>query len=253
MGDKQIEKIRKGIEDYRRSAGRFRIDEAEDAADRLTAYLLAFNGIDRVTPAGSLRRGRETAGDLDLLVTGPGLRPAATPKPRSNTSPLIPASTTSSPRARTRSAFILRPACRSTFACCRRSATARRSSTSPAPRRTTSRSASAHSRWATPSANGHLPASTTNPPSPAATEEEIYAALQMDWMPPETARKPRRDRSRSAPHAPAAHRSLRHHAATCTCTPRQPTAATPSPRWLRPPSSAGSSTSPSPTTPKTWP
>lgn len=71
MGSKLIEKIRKGIEEYRRSAGRFRIDQAEDAAERLTAYLLAFNGIDRVTPAGSLRRGRETAGDLDLLVTGP--------------------------------------------------------------------------------------------------------------------------------------------------------------------------------------
>jgi hypothetical protein len=27
-----------------------------------------------VTPAGSLRRGRETVGDLDLLATGPGLR-----------------------------------------------------------------------------------------------------------------------------------------------------------------------------------
>ena len=76
MGEKQIEKIRKGIEDYRRCAGRFRIDEAEEAADRLAAYLLAFNGIERVTPAGSLRRGRETAGDLDLLVTGPCLRPA---------------------------------------------------------------------------------------------------------------------------------------------------------------------------------
>jgi DNA polymerase (family X) len=71
MGDKQIEKIRKGIADYRRSAGRFRIDEVEDAAERLTSYLLAFNGVERVTPAGSLRRGRETAGDLDLLVTGP--------------------------------------------------------------------------------------------------------------------------------------------------------------------------------------
>jgi DNA polymerase (family 10) len=28
-------------------------------------------GVDSVTPAGSLRRGRETVGDLDLLVTGP--------------------------------------------------------------------------------------------------------------------------------------------------------------------------------------
>jgi DNA polymerase (family 10) len=75
MGEKQIEKLRKGIEDYRRSAGRFRIDVAEEAAQRITAYLLAFPGIDRVTPAGSLRRGRETAGDLDLLVTGPACAP----------------------------------------------------------------------------------------------------------------------------------------------------------------------------------
>jgi DNA polymerase (family 10) len=75
MGEKQIRKIRKGIEDYRRSAGRFRIDEAEDAAQRVSAYLLAFDGIERVTPAGSLRRGRETAGDLDLLATGPACAP----------------------------------------------------------------------------------------------------------------------------------------------------------------------------------
>jgi DNA polymerase (family 10) len=75
MGAKQIEKIKKGIEDYRRSSGRFRIDEAEEAANRISGYLLAFKGIERVTPAGSLRRGRETAGDLDLLVTGPACQP----------------------------------------------------------------------------------------------------------------------------------------------------------------------------------
>jgi len=83
MGQKQLDKIRKGIEDYRRSSGRFRIDQAQHAAEQLTAYLLAFPGppaagIDRVTPAGSLRRGRETAGDLDLLVTGPACEPGLT-------------------------------------------------------------------------------------------------------------------------------------------------------------------------------
>ncbi|MGA2167079.1 MAG: DNA polymerase/3'-5' exonuclease PolX [Terracidiphilus sp.] len=78
MGEKQIEKLRKGIDDYRRSAGRYRIDIAEDAAQRISAYLLAFPGIERVTPAGSLRRGRETAGDLDLLVTGPACAPEHT-------------------------------------------------------------------------------------------------------------------------------------------------------------------------------
>src|SRR5271165_6057428 len=78
MGEKQIEKLRKGIDDYRRSAGRYRIDVAEEAAQRISAYLLAFEGIERVTPAGSLRRGRETAGDLDLLVTGPACAPEHT-------------------------------------------------------------------------------------------------------------------------------------------------------------------------------
>jgi DNA polymerase (family X) len=75
MGAKQLEKLRKGIEDYRRSAGRFRLDQAEESARRLTEYLLAFKDIDKVTSAGSLRRGRETAGDLDLLVTGPACEP----------------------------------------------------------------------------------------------------------------------------------------------------------------------------------
>ena len=75
MGKKQIDKLRKGIEDFRKSAGRFRINEAEEAAEHITAYLFQLEGVARVTPAGSLRRGRETAGDLDLLVTGPVCEP----------------------------------------------------------------------------------------------------------------------------------------------------------------------------------
>ncbi len=75
VGKKQLDKIRKGIDDYRRSAGRFRINQADEAARSIESYLLAFPGFERVTPAGSLRRGRETAGDLDLLVTGPACAP----------------------------------------------------------------------------------------------------------------------------------------------------------------------------------
>src|SRR5208282_2567742 len=70
MGEKHEQKLLKAIEDYRRISGRFLIDAAEAEANKLTEYLAKFPGIERITPAGSLRRGRETVGDLDILVTG---------------------------------------------------------------------------------------------------------------------------------------------------------------------------------------
>jgi DNA polymerase (family 10) len=70
MGEKHEAKLLKAIEDYRRISGRFLIDAGEEEAEKLTAYLEKFPGIDKITPAGSLRRGRETVGDLDILVTG---------------------------------------------------------------------------------------------------------------------------------------------------------------------------------------
>jgi DNA polymerase (family X) len=70
MGEKQEQKLLKAIEDYRRIAGRFLLDVAENQGQKIIAHLSEFPGIDQVTPAGSLRRGRETVGDLDVLVTG---------------------------------------------------------------------------------------------------------------------------------------------------------------------------------------
>ena len=71
MGEKHEQKLLKAIEDYRRISGRFLIDAAEAETEKLTDYLAKLPGIDKITPAGSLRRGRETVGDLDILVTGP--------------------------------------------------------------------------------------------------------------------------------------------------------------------------------------
>ena len=70
MGEKHEAKLLKAIEDYRRIGGRFLIDAAEAEAAKLTTYLDQYPGIDKITSAGSLRRGRETVGDLDILVTG---------------------------------------------------------------------------------------------------------------------------------------------------------------------------------------
>jgi len=76
MGEKFTTKLLKGIEDHRKNSSRFRIDQAHDHAERISALIRAFPGIETITPAGSLRRGRETVGDLDLLVTGPACEPS---------------------------------------------------------------------------------------------------------------------------------------------------------------------------------
>jgi DNA polymerase (family X) len=75
MGQKFTDKLLKGIEDYRKNSSRFRIDVARQHAERISELIRQFPGIETITPAGSLRRGRETVGDLDLLVTGPACEP----------------------------------------------------------------------------------------------------------------------------------------------------------------------------------
>ena len=75
MGEKQEQKLLKAIEDYRRIAGRFLLDAAEREAQKIIDHLRDApgrdnSGVEKITPAGSLRRGRETVGDLDILVTG---------------------------------------------------------------------------------------------------------------------------------------------------------------------------------------
>jgi DNA polymerase (family X) len=70
MSAKSEENILKAIETFRRAAGRFHLDTAVETAEILAAWLRDLKSVEEVTPAGSLRRGRETVGDLDLLVTG---------------------------------------------------------------------------------------------------------------------------------------------------------------------------------------
>lgn len=71
MGAKLEEKVLRSIAQYRQRSGRYLISYAEEIAEELIADLRQVPGVSEIIPAGSLRRGRETVGDLDLLVTGP--------------------------------------------------------------------------------------------------------------------------------------------------------------------------------------
>ena len=70
FGEKSEQNILKAVEVFKKSTGRFLTSTAEDAAAKISAHILkAGKSVESVTPAGSLRRGKETVGDLDLLVT----------------------------------------------------------------------------------------------------------------------------------------------------------------------------------------
>src|SRR5580765_1534491 len=70
FGEKSEQNILKAVEVFKRSTGRFHIDVAEAAANAIRKHIeKAGKASESVTAAGSLRRGKETVGDLDLLVT----------------------------------------------------------------------------------------------------------------------------------------------------------------------------------------
>jgi len=69
FGEKKAAGIARGIEFLEKSTGRIRLDNAREAAAIVSAFLSKLPGIDRIQPAGSLRRCCETVGDVDVLVT----------------------------------------------------------------------------------------------------------------------------------------------------------------------------------------
>ncbi|MBV2155918.1 DNA polymerase/3'-5' exonuclease PolX [Kitasatospora sp. SUK 42] len=69
FGERSGEKILHGIELMRRSGGRTLLDTATVLADQLVAALSAVPGCTGCAYAGSLRRMRETVGDIDVLAT----------------------------------------------------------------------------------------------------------------------------------------------------------------------------------------
>ena len=70
MGSKKVDNILRGIELRSASMGRIPLGVALPLVDSIIDRLKTVKGILHITPAGSLRRMRENIGDIDILATG---------------------------------------------------------------------------------------------------------------------------------------------------------------------------------------
>ena len=68
FGLKSVEKIRRSIEDHRKHTGRFQIHEVEKLIAGILEHVKQTPGVEDVQVAGSLRRRKETIGDVDILA-----------------------------------------------------------------------------------------------------------------------------------------------------------------------------------------
>lgn len=71
MGEKKIENIKRGIQLLRQSKGRMNLGMAFPVAKRIVEALREKTGLKKIEWAGSLRRMKESIGDIDILATGP--------------------------------------------------------------------------------------------------------------------------------------------------------------------------------------
>ncbi len=68
LGGKSAEKIKKSIEWMEKYDERCRLDEAQKIADDIFTSLKDLDGVKKIEVAGSLRRSKETIGDIDILI-----------------------------------------------------------------------------------------------------------------------------------------------------------------------------------------
>jgi DNA polymerase (family 10) len=72
FGKRSAEKILQAIERHRKRTGRFRLDDVEKLIAGLVEHMKGAPGLQRVEVTGSLRRRKETIGDVDLLAQAEG-------------------------------------------------------------------------------------------------------------------------------------------------------------------------------------
>ncbi len=70
MGEKKVDNLRKGIESYEKAQERIPLYTALTLAEEVISFMRRSAGVKRISAAGSLRRMKETIGDIDILASG---------------------------------------------------------------------------------------------------------------------------------------------------------------------------------------
>ena len=68
---KKLQKMAENLTHLAASSGRIRIGEALPIAEELCTFLSGLPGVKACQYCGSLRRGKETIGDIDIAVAAP--------------------------------------------------------------------------------------------------------------------------------------------------------------------------------------
>ncbi len=68
MGEKSQEKILSELDHFRKKQGRMLLPEAYSIAEKIVKYLSESSNFKKIEKAGSLRRGKDTVGDIDILA-----------------------------------------------------------------------------------------------------------------------------------------------------------------------------------------
>jgi DNA polymerase (family 10) len=188
MGAKTIENIRDALAFAERTGTRMRLGQALPVAEGIVERLAAVPGTRRIEYAGSLRRGRETIGDIDVLAASDdpaALGEAFRAMPEVERI-LVGGSTKSSVRLAGGTQVDLRIVPDEVFGAALMYFTGSKAHNVLLRERAVKRGCRLNEYGLFPDDGEDAPPQTRGvTPLAAATEPEIYAALDLPWIPPE--------------------------------------------------------------------
>ncbi|MBL9141106.1 MAG: DNA polymerase/3'-5' exonuclease PolX [Phycisphaerae bacterium] len=187
MGAKTLQNALESLEYLERSAGRARLGQAMPVAEALVAFLQRVKGVKHIGYAGSLRRGRETIGDVDIVASAryPAHVHQALQEAPGVTKVLAAGETKTSVRMDTGLQVDLRTVSDAEYGAALLYFTGSKEHNIRLRERAQQRGLRLNEYGLFPDDGEAAPQDRGINPIAAATEEDVYAALELPWIPPE--------------------------------------------------------------------